>query len=253
MILIPQFCAHTKTNLRSTTMKKTTLSLALVLMAFLASAHALWIETEAKGNRNKEHMVRVYLGEFSDNERDSVANWFSNMKDIELFVTDPAGNRQKITLKDAGNHYLGTFTPAADGNYTLSVAHTVADVYNEGKIEYYATATVNVGKASASSLAKSTYLSVVPVTTAGKLSSPLDLQVFMEGQPIARTKVMVASPDGWEKTMYSNEEGKVVCKPVQSGTHMLEAVKIQKTPGTHNGKTYKSATHLVTHCVQVNK
>ena len=233
-------------------MKKITLSLALVLMALVASAHALWIETETKGNRNKVHLVRVYLGEFSDNERDSVANWFSNMKDIELFVTDPSGNRKKITLKDAGNHYLGEFIPSVDGNYTLSVAHTVADIYNEGKIEYYATASVNVGKASASSLAKSTFLSVVP-GAAGKLASPLDLQVFMEGHPVAKTKVMVASPDGWEKTMYSNEEGKVICNPVQSGTHMLEAVKILKTPGTHNGKSYKSVTHLVTHCVQVNK
>lgn len=233
-------------------MKKTILSLALVLIAFAASAHALWIETEAKGNKNKAHMVRVYLGEFSDNERDSVANWFSNMRDIELFVTGPAGNRQKITLKDAGNHYLGEFTPATEGNYTLSVAHTVADVYNEGKIEYYATASVNVGKASNSSLAKSTFLSVVPAD-ARKLASPLDLQVFMEGQPVAKTKVIVASPDGWEKTMYSNEEGMVVCSPVQSGTHMLEAVKVLKTPGTHNGKTYKSVTHLVTHCVQVGK
>jgi hypothetical protein len=30
-----------------------------------------------------------------------------------------------------------------------------------------------------------------------------------------------------------------------------QAVKKENTPGTHNGKSYKSVTHLVTHCIQV--
>lgn len=253
MLLILQFCAHTKINLHTITMKKFVLAACALLMGLFASAHALWIETEAKGIRNKQHQVRVYLGEFGDNERDSVINWFSNMKEIELFVTDPSGNKQKITLRDAGNHYSGVFTPASDGNYTLSVAHTVADIYSEGKIQYYATAGVLVGKSSHSALSTAALLSVVPSASSVKTASPLNLQVFMQGQPVEKAKVMVISPDGWEKTMYSNAEGKAVCAPVQPGQHMLEVVKIDKTPGTHNGKAYKSVTHLVTHCVQVQK
>lgn len=234
-------------------MKQFTLSAALLLMTFMASAHALWIETSAKGTKNKTHQVRVYLGEFGDNERDSVVKWFSNMKDAELYITDPSGNKQKITLRNAGNHYAGEFTPATEGHYTLSVAHTVADIYNEGKIEYYATASVNVGKASNEALSKSTYLSVVPPVEAGKVTSPLNLQVFMEGAPAAKAKVMVISPDGWERTLYSDEAGKVSCATIQPGMHMLEVVKILKTPGTHNGKSFKQVTHLVTHCIQINK
>jgi hypothetical protein len=37
-----------------------------------------------------------------------------------------------------------------------------------------------------------------------------------------------------------------------TGTHMQEAVKNDKTAsGTHNGKSYKAVTHLVTRCITV--
>ncbi|MGN6419753.1 MAG: DUF4198 domain-containing protein [Pseudobacter sp.] len=234
-------------------MKQFTLSAALLLMTFIASAHAIWIETASKGNKNKTHQVRVFLGEYADNERDSVRNWFSNMKEAELYITDPSGNKQKIALRDAGNYLAGEFTPATEGSYTLSIAHTVADIYNEGKIEYYATASVNVGKAGNEMLSKSTFLAVQPPVEAGKVASPLHLQVYMEGAPVAKAKVLVISPDGWERTLYSDEQGKVSCATIQPGMHMLEVVKVLKTPGTHNGKSFKQVTHMVTHCIQVNK
>jgi uncharacterized GH25 family protein len=231
-------------------MKKIILCLTLVLSVFFASAHAVWIETNSKGVKNKAQEVSVFLGEFADNERDSVAKWFSNMKDVKLFVSGPGISNQEIKLTEAVNRLVGNFTPTADGVYTLSISHTVADIYGENKIEYYATAVVTVGK-EASFAAAGKKLDVISSLETAKAKQPISIKVAFDKQPAA-AKVVIISPEGWENTLYSNEKGEVNFTPIQTGTHMLEAVKNDKTAsGTHNGKSFKSVTHLVTHCITV--
>lgn len=232
-------------------MKKLILSIVLLMSAFYASAHALWIETSAKGTKGKVHEVKIYFGEFSDSERDSVAGWFSNLEEAQLFLTDPSGNRQQVTVKDAGVYLSGTFVPAVPGVYVLSVSHTVADVYGEAKIEYYASATVVVGKEGESAIAKATALSIIPSAEEVKVQQDVELKVLFDNQPQAKTKVTIASPSGWVKTLYSDDKGQTHFAAERMGTHQLEAIRNDKTPGTHNGKPYKTVTHLVTHCIYV--
>lgn len=232
-------------------MKKIILSLALLVSALCASAHAVWIETTLNGSKNKTQEVRVYLGEYAENVRDSVTKWFSNMKDVQLFVTAPNGDRQPITLKANGNHLVGSFTPATDGAYTLSITHAVADIYSEGKIMYYATATVVAGKPTPSLLPEATALSIVPAVEDPKKAQAVPLKVFNDKQPLAASKIEISSPDGWIKTLHSNESGEAVFSPLQSGQYLLEAVRTEKTTGEHNGKSFKTVTHIVTHCIGV--
>ncbi|UYQ95493.1 DUF4198 domain-containing protein [Chitinophaga horti] len=232
-------------------MKNILLSIAFLLSALSASAHAVWIETSLIATKNKPQEVRVYLGEFADNERDQVEKWFSNMKDVQLFVIAPDGDRQQITLKANGNHYLGTFTPKMDGNYTLSVTHAVAEVYSEVKIIYYATATTIAGKPSASGLQAASALAIAPATESPEKGQKVGLKVSNEQQPLDAAKVEISSPAGWVRTLHSDKAGETSFTPLESGRYLLEAVRTEKTPGTHNGKSYKSVTHLVTHCVVV--
>lgn len=232
-------------------MKKFILGIALLLPTIFASAHAIWIETALKGTKDKEQEVRVYLGEYAENERDSVAAWFSNLKDLQLYVTGPDGKRQQINLKADGDHYEGNFIPSADGNYTLSIHHTVADVYGETKIEYYASATVMVGKTGPSTLTSSTALAIVPGSEEPKSLQSIPVSVFYEGQPAAAARVEISSPDGWVKGIQGNERGEAAFKPIGKGQYMLEAIKTEKTTGSHNGKPYKTVRHLVTHCIYV--
>jgi uncharacterized GH25 family protein len=233
-------------------MKKAIVSMMLLLSAVVANAHAVWIETSLIGTKNKSQEVRVYLGEYAEGVRDSVSKWFSNMKDVELFVTAPDGKREQITLKANGNHLVGNFTPSQDGSYALSITHTVAEIYGEVKIIYYASATVNTGKASASQLPAATALAVVPASETPKKLQQTSVKVLNAQQPLAEAKVEVCSPAGWIKTQHSDAKGEVSFAPLEAGQYMFEAVRTEKTPGTHtNGKTYKSITHLVTHCVAV--
>ncbi|WP_343671081.1 DUF4198 domain-containing protein [Chitinophaga sp.] len=234
-------------------MKKLTLSIALLLCAFFASAHAVWIETALKGTKNKAQDIRVFLGEYAANERDSVSNWFSNMKDVRLFVTTPAGAHEEVSLKADGRSLAGQFTPATEGTYTLSISHTVETIYGEAKIEYYATATVVVGKESTSQLAGSTFLSVVPGTEEPKGFGTLPLTIYKNKVALADAKVEVISPDGWVKELKSGKNGVADFTPVQAGQHLLEVSYSEKAVGTHHDQPYKSIVHIVTHNVSVKK
>ncbi|RFM32471.1 DUF4198 domain-containing protein [Chitinophaga silvisoli] len=234
-------------------MKKITLSIALLLCAFLASAHAVWIETALKGTKNKPQEVRVFLGEYAANERDSVSNWFSNMKDVKLFVITPAGAREEINLKADGRSLNGQFTPAAEGTYTLTISHTVETIYGETKIEYYATATVVVGKESASQLAGGTLLSIVPAAEEPKGFGSVPVTVYKNKAPLADAKVEVISADGWVKELKSGTNGVAGFTPLQAGQYLLEASYTEKSAGTHHDKPYKSVVHIVTHSINVKK
>lgn len=234
-------------------MKKITLSIALLLCAFFASAHAVWIETALKGTKNKAQDVRVFLGEYAANERDSVSNWFSNMKDVKLFVTTPAGAREAISLRADGRSLYGQFTPATEGTYTLTISHTVETIYGETRIEYYASATVVVGKESTSRLSTGTFLSVVPGMEAPKGFGNVPLTVYKDKVPLAAAKVEVIAPDGWVKELKSGGNGEAVFSPVQAGQYLVEATYTEKAEGMHYDKPYKSVVHIVTHIVNVRK
>lgn len=233
-------------------MKKLSLSIALLLCTVLASAHAVWIETALKGTKNKPHEVRVYLGEYAENLRDSVSHWFSNMRDVKLYVTTPDGKREAVSIKEDGRQLIGNFTPTADGSYTLSISHTVETIYGETKIEYYATATVVVGKESQAQLSSNTAFAIVPGSEEPEQRA-VPLTVFRDKRPLADSKIEVISPDGWVKEFKSNQQGEASFSPVQPGQYLLEASTTEKTPGTHNGKPYKSVTHIVTHCINIRK
>jgi uncharacterized GH25 family protein len=232
-------------------MRTLTLIIALVFSTFFANAHAVWIETALKGTKNKAQDVHVYLGEYAANERDSVVNWFSNMKDVKLYVTTPGGTREAIALKANGRTLDGSFTPTAEGTYTLSISHTVATVYGETKIEYYATATVIVGKETTSPLSGVTGLSIVPATEEPKGVVPVT--VYKDKQPVADAKVEVIAPEGWVKEMKSDAKGAASFTPLATGVYMLEASVNDKSTGTHENQPYKSVAHIVTHCITVKK
>lgn len=232
--------------------RKCLFTLFFLSSVLFASAHALWIETGVKGAKGKSHNVKIFFGEYAENERDTVSKWFSNLKEVQVFVTAPDGSKKQLTLTDAVNHYSSSFTPDQQGTYIVSLAHTVADVYGTNKLEYYATATVLVGGVDNKGLRNATTLALQPANDeiAGKKEAVVE--VYKNSQALANAKVEVASPDGWVKAVHANTNGQASFIPFSSGMHMLEVIHSDKTAsGTHNGKNFQSVTHIVTHCVYV--
>lgn len=127
---------------------KTKLSLLLFLIAFsvtTAFSHALWIETASNGIKGQAQEVKIFFGEYEANEPDSAAKWFSNLKSFKLVLTAPNGSTKVLTASPDVHFFKANFTPDQNGTYKLSVVHEVADVYEKGKLMYYAFADVAVG------------------------------------------------------------------------------------------------------------
>lgn len=223
----------------------------LVIAAAQTFAHALWIETNARGAQGQPQQVSIFFGEYSENERDSTAHWFSNLKDIKLFVTAPDGTKTALPITAETLHFAATFTPTTNGVYTLSIAHTVADVYSNMKIEYYTAATVGVNSTDTKNLQAATALAVQPAA-AVTLHQPATINVYNNSQLFTGAKVVIVAPDGKEKNLVSNAKGAATFTPEAAGRYMIEAIRTDKTPGEHNGKPYKNITHLVTYCISVD-
>lgn len=231
---------------------KLLLAFCLSLASLNTFAHAIWIETDGKGTKGKAQAVKVFFGQFSDGKPDSTAKWFSNIRDIQLFVTAPDGTRTPLALKQQTDHYTAEFTPWLTGVYLLSISHTVAALYREGMLEYYATASVAVDTKGYGDLSKATALAIAPLTNDPKKNTDLSANVFFNQATVPGVKVILDSRSNWTKTENSDAGGSVTYTPPASGRYMLEAIHYEDKTGTHNSKPYKKITHVVTHCIMVH-
>jgi uncharacterized GH25 family protein len=237
-------------------MKKQLLFTALLLISLQQTfAHAIWIESNPLAKKSVRHEVSIFFGEYGENERDTVAKWFSDLKEVKLWLVAPDGQRTALTTSDATDHLSAGFTPVSDGIYTLLIYHIVKDLHGKSKIEYNASATVAVGQHAVNSLAfNNNEVSIFSEAGgAAKVNAPLKIQSFFKSKPSVKQKVTFVSPGGWEKNEYTSENGTVTVTPVLAGVHMIEVMYNIKEPGEHNGKPYEGTWKIATYCVKVGK
>lgn len=235
-------------------LKTTLLNLLLLAACYQSFAHALWIETSPTGKQGQQQEVKIFFGEYAGNERDSTANWFSNLRDVKLSLTLPSGEKKWLECKPATDHFTAQFTPDKAGVYTLSISHEVGDVYGTSKLQYYCGASVQVGNSleGISSIVSGTNLAIQtkPGINIGTKTAE-NVAVYLKKAPLAKAKVIIASPDGWTKNEVTDSNGNINFKPYGKGRYMIEATYTDATAGTQNGKAYKAVWHCITYCVEV--
>ena len=216
-------------------------------------AHALWIETKATGTKGEAQEISIYFGEFSDNDITKADKWFSDLKDFTLVVISPSKKETKLTSKALDNKYQAFFTPDEEGVYTIVMHHKVKDVYGTMVLDYNSSANVTVGNAvkGNETVANTNVISLFSkdVITA-KQNTKINVNALYEGKIAKEQKMKVIAPNGWEKELWSNENGEVSFTPIWPGNYMVEFAYTEKASGEHNGKKYdeiwKMATYLIT-------
>jgi uncharacterized GH25 family protein len=238
------------------TLKKYLFAAVLLLSVHMLSAHALWLETNTTGKIGQAQEVNVFLGEFADNQRDSVQHWFSNMKEFTLYAIAPDGSKKKLDCTANGNHFKAMFTPEVAGTYTLSIDHTVKDVYGGLKIRYYALGLVTVNKSLNGINNVKEHTGLVLLTAADKahkINTPENVHLLYNKTNPADAALTVQSPSGWAKKFKADEKGAVAFSPFWPGRYMLEGTFSEKESGKHEGSDYTSVWHCVTYCMDVAK
>jgi hypothetical protein len=239
--------------MKSKTFKTVSLLILTLLFSATTFAHALWIETKATGTKGKSQEISIYFGEYSDNDITKTAKWFSDIKDFSLVVITPSKKEIKLSSTALENNYQAFFTPDEDGVYTVVMHHVVKDVYGTMKLDYNSSATVTVGNASKGNeaTANTNIISLFSkdVTTAKK-DGKITVNALYETKIAKSQKMKVIAPNGWEKELWSNENGEISFTPLWSGNYMVEFAYTEKNAGEHNGKKYeevwKMATYLIT-------
>lgn len=240
--------------MKSKTLKSVTFLLLMLVASPALFAHALWIETKATGTKGKAQEISVFFGEFSDKDITPSAKWFSDLKDFSLVVISPSKKETKLTATALENKYQAFFTPDEDGVYTVVMHHTVKDVYGTMKLDYNSSATVTVGNAAKGNeaLVNSNVISLFSkdVTTA-KQKAKVNVNALYEAKIAKEQKMKVIAPNGWEKELWSNENGEISFTPIWPGNYMVEFAYTEKAAGEHNGKKYDEIWKMATYLISV--
>lgn len=240
--------------MKSNSLKKLAFLLLMLVSAPSLFAHALWIETKATGTKGKAQEISVYFGEFSDNDITKAEKWFSDLKDFTLVLISPSKKETKLTAKALENKYQAFFTPDEDGVYTIVMHHTVKDVYGTMKLDYNSSATVTVGNAAKGNEAtvNSNVISLFSKEVlSAKQKSKIAVNALYEGKIAKKQKMKVIAPNGWEKELWSNENGEISFTPIWPGNYMVEFAYTEKAAGEHNGKKYDEVWKMATYLIAV--
>ncbi|UII29630.1 DUF4198 domain-containing protein [Fulvivirga ulvae] len=241
-------------------MKKLLLILSFLLIAVLqASAHYLWLETAETGKKNKEHVVKVFFGEYTYGViEDPNGENYENVKNFSLWVISPSGKKTPITTSVKDNAFQGTFIPKEDGTYTVVLNNNEIDVidytqYDFGifKTHYHSTAKVVVGdKVTPTAADNNAGLVVVNASDkqAGE-NSPVVLQVLYKGEPLADQEVDIYVSDLWSKKLTTDKEGKVSFSLPWKTKYTVETTKKEEVPGSYKGEDYEFIWHCATYCI----
>ncbi|GAB3788733.1 hypothetical protein GCM10028818_55890 [Spirosoma horti] len=227
----------------------------LIVFAFNVAdvyAHALWIQTSPTGKKGQKQTVTVLYSEPGD-PSEKISDWYSDVKSFELWLIGPGGQKTKLPVSPAQDHFTAEFTPEQDGIYTLAVGHGAKDLGGTTKYQFNATAAVTVGKVASLSVAHPNELNV-SVSEAGKgyvVGKPVALAGIFNEKPADKLRVAVHSPSGWNKEIQPNTNGIAEFTPLWPGRYYIEASKTDKMAGEQDGKPYQAIWRCATYVIDV--
>lgn len=230
----------------------------LILVALFnignAAAHALWIETNTTGSIGKKQLISIYYGEYAENERDSVSHWFSDVKNVQLWLVSPNNKRIQLATTAEPIQLTAEFTPTENGTYTLLIDHPVKEVPRTTLYQFVSSATVTVGNiGTPNNILQNTNSLSLNSSGAYKINKAATVTALFKNTPSTVITFTVVSPTGWSKSFKADANGNLVFTPIWPGIYYIEAFYTEKTTGEQNGKTYESIWRGATYMINVGK
>ncbi len=236
-------------------MKKWNILILAIAFSFITSnlfAHALWIETAATGSIGKEQTVKIYYGEYVENERDEVSKWYSDIKEFSLWLITPGQEKIQLKTTPGTNYYEARFAPSTNGTYTLAVSHQAKELGGNTRYHFLSTAEVTVGKPVIRNEAAVNPLQIQKTdATPILLNKTVELKAFLNNLKADHKKVSVFSPNGWTKELTTTADGAISFVPPFRGRYVIEISDMEKVAGEHYGKPYEETWKGATYSIEV--
>lgn len=184
--------------------------------SLFTQAHMLWLE------RDTDTQTKAYFGEYIDQLKDTQE---SSLKSFNTAMA--IQDKQKLKASIQHDHLLYT----TQGNTDVQLSNDM--IYGESLLRYHA----KVGRMNTKAESE---LDIVPVQ-----ANSNTFQVFYQGKPAADIKVVVFSPEYWQKHYSSNAQGMVKIDTPWKGQYVIEVSNESDKSGTFQQKPYKKQ-YLVT-------
>lgn len=233
-------------------LKKTLLTFIGIFITGLtiSFAHAIWIETAAVGKQGVAQTVKVYFGEFGTEDISKASDWFADLSQFELQLIGPDGSKTNLPFKANDDHFAASFTPGADGVYSVVLHKIAGEVYYGYRLDYMATAHVQVGSQRAFGQ-KTLPIALEPATASYEAGKAIDLSVLIDSTLSGEKEITVISPSTWTKKLYPDDKSGASFVPVWPGKYLVETTVTDKTKGAFNGKDYDVNYRCHTYMLEV--
>lgn len=229
-------------------------SLFTLLLTFLsvqlASAHALWIETNSTGVKNVKQEVRIFYGEYASQEIEPLDKWYSDVKDFKLILTTPSNKQIEVQKMLTGDHFTAEFTPIENGIYVLSIYHAGKDLSKTNLYAFSSLAFIQVSGNTLPAITNNFYVKVNP--NKYEVGNTVEAIVIKAGKPLANAEVLVMSQEGWSKSFKTDPQGKISFTALWKGNYVIEASFGENKEGDWNGKPFTYAWEGTTTFLIVN-
>ena len=240
-------------------MKNIFLVFAFLAVSSNAFAHFLWVETKPIGKINQKHEVKVFFGEYTYGVSEKVGEEaFNAVKNFTLWAVAPNGEKTKLETKAGDLFYSASFTPNANGTYTIIADNDTIDVidytqYNFGifKTHYHCLAKVEVsGTPTETAAINPDGIAIVDVSKKiASENSEVTLKIVYKGAVLKEKEVDVFVKDLWSKKVKTDENGLVKFKLPWNTQYVVEVSNKEEVPGTYNGKAYQFIYHSATYTI----
>ncbi|ARO86350.1 DUF4198 domain-containing protein [Nitrosospira lacus] len=204
-------------------------AVAAIVSGFLsldASAHALWLENDAKA-------VKLYFGEYSENLRETSPGRLDGIVEPTAVVIDATGKESPVKPIRENGYFAIPGSTTGNAVLVQALKQPIREPQGENpapvsKRFLYA----RFGKGGSLPL---------DIENTGNL-----LRLSFMGKPAAKTEVIIIAPNGWEKHLTTDEKGEVSFSLPESGLYVIEAKYELRNPGEFEGKAYAIESHKVT-------
>jgi uncharacterized GH25 family protein len=232
-------------------------SLIITLLLSVASnafAHALWIETSATGKVGQKQQISIYYGEYAEDEKDSLSHWYSDVKEVKIWLVSPDNKKIQLTTTAETIRLTAEFTPSVNGTYTLLADHAVKDVGRTTLYQFVSSATITVGNViTPNNATQNTNSLSLTANAAYKVNQPATVNALFKNKASTDITFSVVSPTGWAKSFKADASGNLNFTPIWPGVYYVEAFYTEKTAGEQNGKAYESVWRGATYMITVGK
>ncbi|WP_057939409.1 hypothetical protein [Algoriphagus resistens] len=222
--------------------------LYLTIMFFMivagVQAHALWIHTSSKAKKGEEHPYRIYYADYHENAIEPVANWYSDVKEFELWLISPSGKKTKLEPTATDEYFRGAFVPEEDGEYRLEISHTADPGESKTAYQFNAYAQIWVGKGKSKANVEND-LALIK----GQKSS--EYEVLFKGNPLPDGELLVLGPDAKTQELKTGKNGKTGIDLSETGIYFAEATHTEKLP-ENDPSGLKAIWRCATQAIEVN-